>query len=419
MNAVATTIETTPDALALATRELEPAEALALTADIDGFMTRIRTLRTRAQGIVVTGRGQEAEEKAARVTRLALRAERIEATKQIKALKASSLRRGRALDGVAAIVREMIEPVEEYLALQESYTERADAADRDKLRDARRETLTALGSDPAMFSDLGAMGDAAWSATLETAQAAHDAKLEAARQAEAIRLEAERIENERRAAEKAAAIKAEAERQAREKALAEEAAKLRAEAAEREAAAKVERERVEAERAKERAEAEAARVAHEAAEAARIAERKAEQAAIVKAQAEAAQAKADAERAAAEREAADVARAAAEAKSKAPTKARYATLVAALEKIVEIPPDDRYSVELVDHEECQELLVRREGRTILSGNDRGEPEDNAFCRDWSWVPDALAEAYALGHADAAAKAREALAAVGLGKAAES
>jgi hypothetical protein len=60
--ATTTVVEATPDALALATRELEPAEALALSAEVAGFIARIRTLTTRAKGIVVTGRGQESEE---------------------------------------------------------------------------------------------------------------------------------------------------------------------------------------------------------------------------------------------------------------------------------------------------------------------------------------------------------------------
>ena len=367
MAAASTTIvETTPDALALATRELEPAEALVLRADVAGFFERIHTLRKRAEGISVTARGQENEEKAARLTRLALRAERIEATKQVKELKASTLRRGRAFDGVAAIVREMTEPAEERLLAMETFTARADAADRDALRDARRETLTALGSDPSLFADLGGMAPESWATTLETAQSAHDAKIEAAKQAEAIRVEAERLTRERQAAEAAARVKAEAERVERERLAAEENARLRAEAAEREAeakaereaaqaaaqeaerAAKVERDRVAKERAEEQAAGQArvdaafaqAQAEHQAERAKADAAVKAAQAEtdkaareLAKVQAAAEQAKAEAERATREREEADAKRAAAEADAKKPTKLKYSLLARILEEI--------------------------------------------------------------------------------------
>ena len=236
-------VEPTPDALAIVTRELEPAEAVALSADVAGFIARIRTLTARAKTIIVTGRGQEHEEKAARVTRLAIRSERIEALKQIKELKASTLRRGRAFDGVAAIVREMTEPAEEWLEQQEKYTERADAADRDALRDARGEALRALGTDPSVYAGLGEMAEETWATILETARAARDAKVEAAKQAEAIRIEAERLAAERREADRQAAAKAEAERVERERVQAEENARLKQEAADREAAHRVEREK--------------------------------------------------------------------------------------------------------------------------------------------------------------------------------
>lgn len=436
----ATTIETTPkttDRLALATTGLEPSSAAQLRALFVPFLAQAEEWEARAKAIVVTAVTQKREMKLARESRLALREIRCEVENVRKTAKADALSRGKAIDGIANAIKGVIEPLEAHLQEQEDFAKRYEAAEREKLRAARAEALVAYGGLVEACGDLGTMPEDIWAATLENARVVHEAKLEEARRQEAIRVEAARIEAEQREAARQAAIKAEAERVAREKALAEEAAKLRAEAAERERQAAAERKRVEEERAAERAKAKAEADAREAAlraeheriqakvradaEAARIEREKAEAAQRAereKAEAEAKRAREEAAKAQAELDAARKAeadRVAAEAESKKPTKAKYATLVAALEKIVEIPPDDRYGVEIVDHEERQELLVRREGRTILSQLDRGEPEDNAFCRDWSWVPDALTEAYALGHADAAAKAREALAAVGLGK----
>ncbi len=55
------------------------------------------------------------------------------------------------------------------------------------------------------------------------------------------------------------------------------------------------------------------------------------------------------------------------------------------------------------------LKVYREGRCVLQESDRGEPEDQSFYRDWSWVPDAIRDAYAYGvedgHADVHSRLR--------------
>ena len=49
------------------------------------------------------------------------------------------------------------------------------------------------------------------------------------------------------------------------------------------------------------------------------------------------------------------------------------------------------------------LKVFRDGHCVMQQSDRGEPEDQSFYRDWSWVPDAIRDAYAYGledgHAD--------------------
>lgn len=65
-----------------------------------------------------------------------------------------------------------------------------------------------------------------------------------------------------------------------------------------------------------------------------------------------------------------------------------------------------YEVVMVDDEHGdrgrERLEVRRSGKVVRDHSDGGEPEDNLFCRDWSWVEGALREAYAFGLADGAA-----------------
>lgn len=62
--------------------------------------------------------------------------------------------------------------------------------------------------------------------------------------------------------------------------------------------------------------------------------------------------------------------------------------------------EPRYRVTMHEHDgPFQELRVERDGAVIRSECDGGEPEDQLYYRDWSWVPDALREAYEFGLKD--------------------
>lgn len=45
------------------------------------------------------------------------------------------------------------------------------------------------------------------------------------------------------------------------------------------------------------------------------------------------------------------------------------------------------------------LIVKRHGKMILKQYDGGEPEDNTFYRDWSWVESIIEKAYKFGLED--------------------
>ena len=48
----------------------------------------------------------------------------------------------------------------------------------------------------------------------------------------------------------------------------------------------------------------------------------------------------------------------------------------------------------------EELIIFHDDKEIASYCDGGEPEDNFFLRDWSWVASELKRAYELGMQDA-------------------
>jgi len=159
---------------------------------------------TKARAIKVTSASQVTEMQMARVGRLFLKEKRVNIEKARKELKEQALREGKAIDGIANVLKALIEPIENYLDRQERFVEIQEEEKR-----------------------------------------------------EAMRLEVEkRIEEERIAKEKADA-------EALEKARIENE-KLKAEAIEREKKAQAERKKQEALLAKERAKADEARKKQEA-----------------------------------------------------------------------------------------------------------------------------------------------------------
>jgi hypothetical protein len=235
--------------------------------------------------------------KAARALRLKLKAIRVDAEKTRKALKEDSLRRGKAIDGVNALLEYQLVPVEQAMEEIEKAEERREAERKAALKADREEQLRPYCAPD--FYDLGNMPEPQFQDLLAGQKAAKAERERLSAEAETARIAAEKAaaeakaEADRLAAESAA--KAEAERQA-------EMARLRAE---REAAAKAQ------------AEAEAKAAAEKAAADAKLAqERKeaAEREAKAKAEADA---KLAAERAAAEAERQRIAAEAAKAKAEA------------------------------------------------------------------------------------------------------
>ena len=179
----------------------------------------------KAKGIVVRDASQNAEMQMARAGRLFLREKRIAIEKSRKELKEQALREGKAIDGIANVLKALIVPIEEYLDEQEHYVENK------------------------------AKEEAARIAAEMERKAEEERIAREKAEAEARRAEEERIrkENER--------LQAEAEKARKEKEAAEAQARKEREAAEKaareaEAKAAAERKAIEEKARKEREEAE-------------------------------------------------------------------------------------------------------------------------------------------------------------------
>ena len=268
---------------------LEKTSTSALVAAFQPIFAKARKAIADAQGVAESVKDATCvkEIRKSRACRLALRAVRLESDAARKKQKEHALLYGRAVDGFHNILLADLSPVETALQEAEDIAERAEAARLAELKATREKEMMPL-LDTQLLGDLSQLSEKDYARLLSDTKLLRQAKIDAAAKVEAeakAKAEAECIERERIAAENAR-LKVEAEkREAAAKAEREEAArKLAAE----QAAAKSEREAAEKKLAEERAAAEAAR---------KVAEEKARK------EREAIEAKAKAERAAAEAEA--------------------------------------------------------------------------------------------------------------------
>ena len=88
----------------------------------------------KAKSIIVNNENQKAEMDMARVGRLFLGEKRRAIEKSRKSLKEQSLREGKAIDGIANVLKSLIEPIEEYLDKQEHFVEIKQKEEQEILR---------------------------------------------------------------------------------------------------------------------------------------------------------------------------------------------------------------------------------------------------------------------------------------------
>lgn len=263
------------------TTGLESGTATQLRETFNAMFAEAEKWVEQARSIKVTDVSQTREMRIARETRLAIRKIRCDAENTRKRLKADALAKGKAIDGIANVLKALIEPVESYLQEQEDFAKRVEEQKREELRQARSLAITPYSEffQASGGFDLADMSQEQFTAMLEGLRIKKNAKEQAERELERQRVEAEerlRVEAEEREAvrqKELAEAKAKAEREAKARFDAErkadaERAKAEKEAAEAKAKADAERE------AKAKAEQEEA----EREEAERVARQKAEQA---------------------------------------------------------------------------------------------------------------------------------------------
>jgi len=118
---------------------LEKTKAQVLLDNFSAYFQIASEWEKKAKTIVVSDANQEADMKMARVGRLFLRQKRIAIEHTRKDLKEQSLREGKAIDGIANVLKALIVPIEEYLEKQERYVE-IKVAEEEKRKQIEAET---------------------------------------------------------------------------------------------------------------------------------------------------------------------------------------------------------------------------------------------------------------------------------------
>jgi hypothetical protein len=187
------------------------------------------------------------EMKKAKEYRIRLKNLRVNAEKTRKDLKEESLRKGKAIDGVANIIKYLIEPIENYLEDQEKFAEKLEKQQKLDLKNKRVNELLDfcdVSTDYEIYK-LDEMPEDVYISFFENKKKSYYEIIEANKKAEIERIEKERIEKEKQEEIKKenAKLKAEAEqrelelkkeRELQAKKEAELNAKLKAEAEQRE-----------------------------------------------------------------------------------------------------------------------------------------------------------------------------------------
>jgi hypothetical protein len=182
------------------TSQLSPEENNQLRTSFMPFFDQANDWIKKANKIVVTDTIQKDQMALARNARLKLKEIRVNVEKNRKELKESIVRKGKAIDGMANILKFLIEPVEEYLQEQEDFAEVQEAKRKDALESERREILAPFGKDIS-FYNLRDMTQEAFDGLVEIIKNSIKVEEEAQKKADKERAAQEKKDKEEREAQ--------------------------------------------------------------------------------------------------------------------------------------------------------------------------------------------------------------------------
>jgi len=242
-------VSNSDDALSLELQKNDVGEetTLQLRSTFMPFFEQANELAKKAKAIVVTSENQTDDMTAARNMRLAMKTIRVDVDKKRKILKEDVVREGKAIDGMANIIKFLIVPVEEHLQEQEDFVKIREENRKAELVETRTKELREFDMQPVdiMCYNLGEMSEEGYQQLRDSCKLVFDARqatqiLKLEREAKDKKAEA--LERAKIATENAKIetenkkLRAEAEntRKKQQEKLAKERAKLKTEREERE-----------------------------------------------------------------------------------------------------------------------------------------------------------------------------------------
>jgi len=179
-------IEISPLAKIIEESGLEKSKAQVMLDNFSNFFKLAAEWEQKAKNLNVTSADQVTEMKMAREARLFLKQKRVEVEHTRVALKEQSTREGKAIEGIANILKALIIPIEEHLDRQEHFIEIQEANRKSARKEDRLKQL-AVYAHTGEGLDLLEMADESFNAII--------VGLESKTQA-SIRIEKERIAKE-------------------------------------------------------------------------------------------------------------------------------------------------------------------------------------------------------------------------------
>jgi len=183
----------------LSTSNLGTTKSQMLRDSFVKFFEEINEYEKSAKEISVTEETDKVGMKNARELRIKIAKVRTSAESTRKELKEQSLREGKAIDGIANVVKALTVPIEDYLEKQECFAEYAEYARQVEILESRVLQMADYVVDPKAYN-LDKMTQEAFEELLASSKMAFNTRKEAEERAvqEKERLaEEERLENER------------------------------------------------------------------------------------------------------------------------------------------------------------------------------------------------------------------------------
>lgn len=200
---------------------LEKSQSQAILNTFSGFIEEAKKWESKARGIEITDISQVDKMQEAREARLALKNIRVNAENARKQLKEKALREGKAIDGIANIIKALIVPIEEDLERKEKYVENIENEKRQRIEAERTAKLLQYTQDINLYN-FKEMSDEVFEKLLSSLKKAYEDEQDAIKKAEEERIEKERLEKEEQERIKKENEKLKKEAEAREKELAKE-----------------------------------------------------------------------------------------------------------------------------------------------------------------------------------------------------